>query len=97
MFDITVEGEHEFVANGILVHNCIKYLTGRQPVWIDYGPQYARTTTHPHPDDADPYAGLSDEERVHRLRLEESGRLVEESGAESPGERFSTNTMLSLR
>lgn len=24
-FDITVDGEHEFFANGILVHNCIRY------------------------------------------------------------------------
>ena len=26
MYDLTVEGEHEFFANGILVHNCIDAL-----------------------------------------------------------------------
>jgi len=23
VYDLTVEGEHEFVANGLLVHNCV--------------------------------------------------------------------------
>lgn len=28
VYDLAVEGEHEFFANGVLVHNCMKYLTG---------------------------------------------------------------------
>jgi hypothetical protein len=27
-YDLTVEGEHEFFANGILVHNCFKMILG---------------------------------------------------------------------
>jgi hypothetical protein len=28
VYDLTVNGQPEFFANGILVHNCLKYLTG---------------------------------------------------------------------
>jgi ribonucleoside-diphosphate reductase alpha chain len=33
VFDITVEGNHNFYANGILVHNCVEI--GKYPVFID--------------------------------------------------------------
>lgn len=42
VYDLTVDGEHEFFANGILVHNCdlLKYLCSRRPRFIDNGAQH---------------------------------------------------------
>ena len=32
MYDLTVEGEHEFFANGLLVHNCLRYGVMQRPL-----------------------------------------------------------------
>lgn len=33
VYDLTVEGEHEFFANGVLVHNCTKYWADEPCAW----------------------------------------------------------------
>jgi len=34
VYDLTVEGEHEFYANGVLVHNCIHYVFAENPGFV---------------------------------------------------------------
>jgi len=34
VYDLTVEGEHEFYANGVLVHNCVHYVFAENPGFV---------------------------------------------------------------
>ncbi len=76
VYNLTVDGPHEFYANGILVHNCdcIRYLVMHEPAWA------CRTANHAlAADGSDPTIERleeTDDQRTHRLRLETSARLL---------------------
>ena len=50
VYDLTVEGAHEFFANGVLVHNCLRYIEMSNPMYVKIEPRSAG-------DDFTPMAG----------------------------------------
>lgn len=58
VFDLTVEGEHCYYANGILVHNCTQAIRLLKDMnWLDINPEP--------PDNDDDYLEFTQEKRVN--------------------------------
>jgi hypothetical protein len=82
--DLTVEGEHEFFANGVLVHNCLRYLCmglngGRtRLVYVPRGcgkPGWL-TPEKPPPPVPPPVEALTQDQENYQLQLIRSARLT---------------------
>lgn len=77
---------HKKAKGGDEAPDITKYIVSRWVAWKDYGPNPCRGVQPlpglpPGPEqEADPFAGLSPDERIHRMRLLESARLVDEHG-----------------
>lgn len=77
VYDLTVEGEHEFFANGVLVHNCLRYQVRTFPYWSAAYCCGPTTFAAPFPLQADPFRVNSPKlpQTPLELRIELSKKL----------------------
>jgi hypothetical protein len=78
VYDLTVEGEHEFFANGVLVHNCLRYLVMAKPFWANRPcgkTQWDGAELPPPPPTPEPEILTPDQENF-RVQMERSARLA---------------------
>ena len=78
VFDLTVDGEHEFFANGVLVHNCLRYLAQAAPLWVPRpcgDVKWQGDDLPPPPPPMEPPV-LSEDQSNYQLQLQRSQRLT---------------------